>query len=164
MSIAESLIERKHSWLVSQVDVAFPTAESIAGRELYLSREANISYQQVEPNNKSKIDLETYLVDFHRLTVMFAQHQSTIWPDAKDRANALEFYAQITLVDAHQLYISFLNGEIVASALVTEQDNVLLVSDLLAQDEEIRQAFLHELYQKHSSIEDPASLYASVKL
>lgn len=63
----------KNNWLAEQVNVAFPTPQSIEGRDLYLQAEKSKEYkltQQFQLLSSTWID-DVVLVDFHRLTIIF---------------------------------------------------------------------------------------------
>ncbi|WCE32584.1 flavodoxin [Vibrio sp. SCSIO 43137] len=152
MSAISALIEKKNHWLLSHVDVAFPTAESIKGRELYLQQQQKAQYTEhgVKPEKSPSAHIDDiYLVDFHRLTVMFAQLQAQLWPEPEEQAWVLEFFAQITLSDQHPMYLGFSNGKPVISALVTEMEGELLISDLVSVTdvEDIKPLFAHQLME-----------------
>jgi len=152
MSAISALIEKKNHWLLSHVDVAFPTEESIKGKELYLEQQQKATYTEygVEPDKSHSAYIDDiYLVDFHRLTVMFAQLQAQLWPEPEEQAWVLEFFAQITLSDQHPMYLGFSNGKPVISALVTEIEGELLISDVVSTSDvdDIKLLFAHQLLE-----------------
>ncbi|WGV98222.1 flavodoxin [Vibrio sp. YMD68] len=125
----------KNQWLSQHIDVKFPTKESVAGCALYQrSLEARI-YQVWQPdptNDGNAFGLqEIYLVDFHRLTVMFSILQSQQWVDEKEQAEVLEFFTQIILSPPCDLYVAFNDGIPAAAAIVTQTDDSILVSDIV---------------------------------
>lgn len=129
------LIEKKHRWLCEQVEVEHPTPESIVGRELYCAREASVRYGPPPvsgqlTSSERRLD-EIYKVDFHRLTIQFAQLQANWWENAADRAHVLEFFAQIILSAEHDLYLGFKDGQAVISGLASFDGSQLLISDIV---------------------------------
>ncbi|WP_295891263.1 flavodoxin [uncultured Vibrio sp.] len=138
----------KNQWLFQHVDVKFPTQESLEGKALYEQKISGAEYRKWS-RTSSKPDSvfapeDVYLVDFHRLTVMFSILQSLKWSDEKERADVLEFFTQIILSDPCDLYVAFINGEAVASAIVTHSDEAILVSDIACHLEHISQLNLSE--------------------
>ncbi len=127
------LVELKNQWLLSQVDVEFPTQESLQGRALYQNYLAQCQYHEVSPeDNVDNVPCdEVYLVDFHRLTILFSQLQSKRWLDQDEQALVVEFLTQIILADDHQLYVGFSSGEASAVAIVSENEQQRLISDVL---------------------------------
>lgn len=141
-----SLIEQKNRWLVEQVAVEFPTPESLSGLKLYQTslNERRLSEINVADINEAQSDpaLEVYLVDFHRLTIMFALEQAKRWQDETDRAYIVEYLTQIILSPEHRLFVAFQNGEPVGAAMVTQVEQGLLVSDLIYQQQTQYEAVL----------------------
>ncbi|CAH8218675.1 hypothetical protein [Vibrio aestuarianus] len=127
----------KNQWLFSQVDVEFPTQESLQGRSLYQEALVERSYRLLEASEKaldeSLLD-DVYLVDFHRQTIWFAVLQASLWANEEDKANIIEFFTQIIYAQPCELYLGFHQGEPVAAGLVTHSDDEILVSDLVMLD------------------------------
>ncbi len=133
-SIAQALIDSKNDWLKQQVEVQYPTPESLQGRELYFSRQ-----RQVKELNRDSclceeelVD-EVYLVDFHRLTIMFAQLQASAgWHLMSEQALIVEFLSQIILSPSFLLVVGFKQHTPIAAAMVSrdESSTTLLVSDI----------------------------------
>ncbi len=125
---------KKNNWLLSQVDVAFPTKECLRGRDIYHENTLRKSYQLATSANldsgETQVD-EIYNVDFHKLTVMFSLNQASVGSNDTDKADLLEFFSQIILCDEHSLYIGLSNGEVVASAILTADEESLLISDVV---------------------------------
>lgn len=149
------LVENKHRWLLGHVDVDYPTPESILGRDLYIGRELAIQYRewpltQMEPLIGPLVD-EVFLVDFHRMTVMFAQLQSWFWKDEKAQNHVLEFFAQIDLTDKHDLYVGFINGQPIICCIATWSANELLISDLVSKqpNEAVIVSFVQSVYSRY---------------
>ncbi|MBN3495202.1 flavodoxin [Vibrio neptunius] len=153
---ASSIIVAKNQWLSQHVDVEFPTQESLLGRALFLEKSAACEVRKLshesESHEESRI-LDIYKVDFHRLTVMFALLQSKRWDKRHEQKLIVEFLSQIIFSEPCDLYIAFLNGESAASAIVTKQQNTLLISDIVTLGSE-REAFIASLLS-HQSIEAP---------
>jgi hypothetical protein len=132
----EALIKQKNSWLNSQVDVEFPTAQSVKGRELYQEKESRARYAELGTTDKPLTnDVELHRVDFHRLTILFAQLQSLQWQGEAEQAAILEFFAQLILNDEHALYLAFSNQQMLFAAMVTQVDNLALISDIAVAQE-----------------------------
>lgn len=120
----ESYISDKNNWLSKQVDVEFPTPESLIGRQLYLASQQDITFTEsnIESLLKTKGDLEVIEVDFHRLTILFSIIQASLWSDTPaDERFIIEFLTQIILDDDYQLYLGFHEREPV-SALICHID------------------------------------------
>ncbi|WED24462.1 flavodoxin [Vibrio sp. JC009] len=132
MTTINELVEKKNRWLASQVDVKYPTAESLRGRDLYREREKAATYGQIqaETADVQSGEYEIYEVDFHRLTVMFAQFVSEGWNDASDKACVLEFLAQIILSDEHKIYLGFQKQVLLFAAIMSADKTRTLFSDI----------------------------------
>ncbi|KJY83838.1 flavodoxin [Vibrio galatheae] len=142
----------KNEWLYQQVDVEYPTKESIAGLALYKDKIAHCQYEQLSkvPQPSGVFgDEDLFLVDFHRLTVMFALLQSRQWQHQSDRDLILEFLSQIIYSEPCNLYLGFRAGEAVAAAIVTNNDEEILISDVVVRDEQFSpQDFISDLCLK----------------
>lgn len=140
------LINKKNQWLAQQVAVEYPTPQSVLGKNLYLAAQSNKKAQQLETrthnlssNNNSPFIQEfeqIYLVDFHRLTISFAQLQSLQWSDPIERANVLEFLTQIILSEPARLnqchlFIAFNDEQAVISAIIYLEEKDALISDIV---------------------------------
>ncbi len=128
-----ALFERKNKWLAQQVEVKFPTAESIKGKALY---ESSLSQAYIEQYSESDLRSvptlieDWYLVDFHRLTIMFAILQSERWPIEAHQQLIVEFLTQIILEPDYKLYLGFSQNRPCAAAIVSSQGDDVLVSDI----------------------------------
>ncbi|MGO1298711.1 MAG: hypothetical protein ACTMIA_15610 [Vibrio sp.] len=123
------IVAVKNQWLYQQVDVEYPTPESLRGRARYQSL---IEMQVIEPCQSSPVSLsgdDLYLVDFHRLTILFAMLQSQRVEGDVPQAELLEFFAQIILSKPCELYVGFCDGQPCAAAIVTEYHQEWLISD-----------------------------------
>ncbi len=145
----------KNQWLSQQVDVEFPTQESLKGREIYQNwvNEKNYvdlsEYLADDSQLEQSLDgHEIYLVDFHRLTVMFALLQAQRWQDEVEQELIVEFLTQIIYSEPCQLYLGFKNGEPTASAIVTVADEQVLISDVFVLEDTEQRAFLKSLLSK----------------
>lgn len=134
-------LEKKNAWLKSLVEVEFPTPESVLGSDLYLNRAQTYgTYHKNEGVTRSAIDpIPTlnidalYRVDFHRLTIMFAQLHARYWSQNQDEsAHVLEFLTQIILEPDYEIYVGFLNQEAVLGFILSSpKEGVLLMSDCI---------------------------------
>lgn len=93
-------VERKNAWLHDLVEVEFPTPESLKGREIYFQALDHQAYQVVDKDTLLMGDPECnaediFLVDFHRLTVMFSILQSQRWDAQYDKDMIVEYLTQI---------------------------------------------------------------------
>lgn len=83
-------INRKNAWLHDLVEVEFPTKESIEGRAIYTRMLDALTYDAVDKttlleNGQELTGDDIFLVDFHRLTVMFSILQSQRWSDKHEQ-------------------------------------------------------------------------------
>ena len=137
MEVFPEIVKKKNKWLASQVDVKFPTLESLKGRDLYLKYEKQSEYTRFSADltvESKPVAEEIYLVNFHRLTVMFSIIQASRWSDEKERAYVLEFFSQIILNDTCQLYVGFADTVPVGCAIVTQNEDNVLISDVMVTD------------------------------
>ncbi|OBT07956.1 hypothetical protein A9264_05680 [Vibrio sp. UCD-FRSSP16_10] len=150
ISDVEQLQQAKIQWLVSQIDVDFPTRESVLGKACYLDLIDNaipaqpLLTENIDINAVSKL---TWMkVDFHKLTVLYAHFVANHVNIAEQSKEYLqEFLAQIILDNqsddegTHTLCVGFLGSELVATCIVSIeqqtqqqiQQEQLLISDLL---------------------------------
>ncbi|OEF10640.1 hypothetical protein [Vibrio genomosp. F10] len=135
------IADTKNQWLSQHIDVKFPTKESVSGCALYQRSLEGRTYQiwQSAPSNDDNAfeSQEIYLVDFHRLTVMFSILQSQQWSDKKEQAEVLEFFTQIILSPPCDLYFAFNDGIPAAAAIVTQTDDTILISDIVVAGEQV---------------------------
>ncbi|EGU44699.1 hypothetical protein VII00023_20192 [Vibrio ichthyoenteri ATCC 700023] len=152
-----AIAEIKNNWLYAQVDVEFPTKESLVGRALY---QASVEHKQYQILTAATLDSagdtfaaeDIYLVDFHRLTVMFALLYSKQWASDGDQQMMIEFLTQIIYSEPCELYIGFQNGEPVTTAILTRSNEQVLVSDITTNDthSESKMSFVKSLLTKSS--------------
>ncbi|WP_086984283.1 hypothetical protein [Vibrio aphrogenes] len=158
LSQIEQLVSNKNQWLINQVDVEFPTPESIAGRDIYLQLQATQLFNTTASHEFSDAQWvdEVIEVDFHRLTIMFSLLQATQWEEGSDEQKlVIEFLTQIILDSEYQLYLGFIAGEPVAALIskVLPDENTILFTDIVVsrafkeQDKELAFAadVLHKL-------------------
>ncbi|WP_104403096.1 flavodoxin [Vibrio penaeicida] len=133
----QALVERKNQWLYSQVDVKYPTKESLAGRKLYQHFQSNKAYstESSNPSFTSNIADDLFIVDFHRLTICFATLYSNLWEDKDSQSLIIEFLTQIILEPDFPIIIGFKNGEPIGCALGTIWDKEILISDIYLLNE-----------------------------
>lgn len=151
-----NIVNVKNQWLYQQVEVEFPTKESLTGRDIYAQSASNRTYAVLDEellvtSNHSVFNSEdVFLADFHRLTVMFALLQAKRWQTEHDQQMIVEFLTQIIYSEPCQLYLGFDKGEPVACAMVTRVDKELLISDLyiINEDESKRAAFIQRILDK----------------
>lgn len=156
------VVVAKNQWLCSQVDVEFPTAESLEGRDIYqsLSQQAEVTSFLPLACDKQLLQ-EIYLVDFHRLTVWFALLQATRCSEKHHQERLVEFFTQIIYSPPCQLFLGFHLGEPVAAGMVTEYEQSVLLSDLVVKTNSLfdsREAFAHALFAKWQSMTNSEAL------
>ncbi len=149
------IANKKNQWLFSQLDIAYPAKESLLGQDIYKSQLPHKTYQLLpQDQTPTQID-ELHKVDFHKLTVLFSLNQASAYPNETESAHMLEFLSQIMLSDDHALYVGTLNGDVVASAIVTECDGSLLISDVVNKNDQDINGFAKQLHdfwtQDHAS-------------
>ncbi|RTZ17406.1 flavodoxin [Vibrio aquaticus] len=145
------IAELKNAWLYQQVDVQFPTKESLVGLELYKQAAAECQYQLYQPSEAHETAFspdELFLVDFHRLTVMFALLQANRWSKPQDQEMIVEFLTQIIYSEPCSLYLGFKEGEAVAAAIVTQVDSTALISDVVCKESTNQALFVDSLVAK----------------
>ncbi len=127
------VVNVKNKWLFDQVEVEHPTPESLRGREVYKKLcKRNTVNPLVLPDQTTSFNLEDiYLVDFHRLTVMFSILESLRGENEQERNDLVEFFTQIIFSEPCSLYVAFEQSEPVAAAIVTVSESQLLVSDIV---------------------------------
>ncbi len=150
LSNIETLVADKNNWLASQVDVEFPTPESIAGRALYLELQSHIQYTHSPRNTfteKGLVD-EVIEVDFHRLTILFSVLQaSSLTENTEQQGLLIEFLTQIILDSEYQLYLGFKGTEPVAALMCRyiQGDKTMLFSDVMTKYEQKNSAFISDV-------------------
>ncbi|WNJ97648.1 flavodoxin [Vibrio ruber] len=162
-----NIAQIKNQWLSAQVDVAYPTPQSLIGRDLYLASVQQCTYQDVAlPAVAELIAQDVYRVDFHRLTVMFAQLQAGQYQTPTEKEAIIEFFTQIIYAPPCELYLGFEQGEPVAAGILTQTEAGVLVSDLvIAKTSSAYETPLDFAYQilKYSQVNETAQV-CSVEL
>lgn len=144
-----ALLAIKNQWLHQQIEVEFPTKESLEGRALYLEKADNTPLEMWHSRGQEIMESDAlFLVDFHRLTIMFAQLQAQRWHDADQQSLVVEFLTQIIYSPPCELYLAFENGQPTAAAIVTRQDAQTLISDIVALKATQRDEFISGLVNK----------------
>ena len=146
---AMALYNKKNEWLASQVDVEFPTSESIKGRALYLDALTSRVLEPLLVAESASATIEWHLVDFHRLTIMFSLLQSKMWENEETQSYIVEFLTQIILDPDYSLYVGFSEGEAVYAAIICSEQDVVVVSDIVGvsasmSNDDIALSLIHE--------------------
>lgn len=146
-------IERKNAWLHDLVEVQFPTPESLKGRDIYFQALAQQEYQVADKHALLAGEAvcgaeDIFLVDFHRLTIMFSILQSQRWDEPSDREMIVEYLTQIILTPDFELYIGFQEGNPVGAAIVSQFESNTLVSDIAVSIALGRNQFITDLVKK----------------
>ncbi len=149
-------IERKNSWLYALVDVEFPTPESLKGRDIYFQALKETDYQVVDRNSLLEGESEykaedIFLVDFHRLTIMFSILQSQRWVNQHDQEMIVEYLTQIILTPDFELYVGFVEGSPAGAAIVSQFEGNTLVSDIAVSGASDKNLFIGSLAKKLNS-------------
>lgn len=148
-----TIAQVKNQWLFEQIDVEFPTKESIAGRNVYQQALEKNRYRSLQPVQSTTYNLnDLFVVDFHRLTIMFSLLQSKRWELQSEQELIVEFLTQIIYSQPCDLVLGFNNGEPVAAAIVTRYENDVLISDVVVTQEQQddRKSFIDGLMVKFS--------------
>lgn len=159
-TLIPQIAQVKNSWLYQQVDVQFPTKESLKGLELYKQAVSTREYEVLTelPTLETSFNSnDIFLVDFHRLTVMFALIQSSQWQNEFEQEMIVEFLTQIIYSEPCSLYLGFQSGEPVAAAIITQAEQSLLISDVVVKNDESATHFVSALLGKLSN-EFPADI------
>ncbi|MFA0412187.1 flavodoxin [Vibrio renipiscarius] len=161
-----AIADIKNNWLYNHVDVEFPTKESLAGRKLYQEKIAGKQYQRItsEELNTAQDRFssdDVFLVDFHRLTVMFSVLYSKLWESEAEQQLMVEFLTQIIYEEPCELYLGFEDGEAVATAIVTHDNDQVLFSDIATRDNasEMKASFAKALLQKKADMIANSDVY-----
>ncbi|MGR4989343.1 flavodoxin [Vibrio rotiferianus] len=146
-------VNKKNDWLYNLVEVEFPTPESIKGRELYLEASKACEFSLLDSSSLLSKATQTsaeniYLVDFHRLTIMFALLQSSRWEHKEQQDLIIEFLTQIILSSEYELYVGFHDGEPTAAAIVSQYEKQTLISDVVVSQNLDKQNFVGDLAKK----------------
>ncbi|MBR9787394.1 MAG: flavodoxin [Vibrionaceae bacterium] len=146
-------IERKNAWLHDLVEVEFPTPESLKGRDIYFQTLKQQQYQIVDKESllgretECKTD-DIFLVDFHRLTIMFSLLQSQRWGKQYEQDMVVEYLTQIILTPDFELYVGFKDGNPVGAAIVSQFQGNTLISDVAVSDSIAKSQFESDLAKR----------------
>ncbi|BCG15137.1 flavodoxin [Vibrio sp. Vb5031] len=149
-------IERKNTWLYELVEVEFPTPESLKGRDVYFKTLEKATYQVVNKDTLLESDSEfnpddIFLVDFHRLTIMFSILQSQRWEQQYDKDMIIEYLTQIILTPDFELYIGFKSGVSIGAAIVSHLEGNTLISDVAVSESKYKSSFVADLAKRLST-------------
>ncbi|MEF1310921.1 flavodoxin [Vibrio mytili] len=149
-------IERKNAWLYNLVEVEFPTQESLKGRDIYFNTLNGQAYHSVDKSSLlSELSVfsenDIFLVDFHRLTIMFSILQSNRWEQQSDKDMIIEYLTQIILTPEFELYVVFAEGNPIGAAVASHFEGNTLISDLAVVPEVNQQDIVVSLAHKLSS-------------
>lgn len=148
---ASAITEMKNQWLASQVDVEFPTPESLKGHELYQARGSERETHLLDLSELSLDEFseqDVFVADFHRMTVMFALQQAKQWKSQQDREWIVEFFTQIIYSAPCQLIVAFKGNQPVGAALVTTHQGAALISDVAVEPEYKRHDLIAAIVSK----------------
>ncbi|PFG58264.1 hypothetical protein ATG66_0806 [Vibrio sp. ES.051] len=145
-------IERKNAWLYNLVEVEFPTPESLIGRDVYFKALDEHTYRVIKKTSlldgNSEIEPdEIFLVDFHRLTIMFSILQAQRWEEKYDQDMVVEYLTQIILTPDFELYVGFKDGSPAGVAIISHFESSTLISDVAVSNSEKSQ-FVIDLAKK----------------
>ncbi|MFV8383194.1 flavodoxin [Vibrio parahaemolyticus] len=149
-------IERKNAWLHDLVEVEFPTLESLKGRETYFQAINAQEYQIVAKDSllEGEANLQAddiFLVDFHRLTIMFSILQSQRWEEQYDQEMIVEYLTQIILTPDFELYVGFKDGNPVGAAIASSYEGNTLISDVAVSQSLDKQQFSADIAKRLNS-------------
>lgn len=147
---SEKFNQNKQAWLAEQVNVEFPTPESIKGRDIYLSQNKTIPSEHSFVHASIPEGMFVLPVTEHRLTIRWAMMVAHQWK--KEYDEVLEFLTQIELSEQYQLFV-VLNGMMpVAACLSQVIDDTLFVSDVVIMDEHLEMdGFLGAVMEQQST-------------
>jgi len=149
-------IERKNTWLYDLVEVEFPTPESLKGRDVYFEALKKATYRVVNKDTLLKNGAEylpddIFLVDFHRLTIMFSILQSQRWEQQYDKDMIIEYLTQIILTPDFELYIGFKDGIPIGAAIISHLEGNTLISDIAVSESTYKRSFVVALAKRLST-------------
>ncbi|AZL86708.1 MULTISPECIES: hypothetical protein [Aliivibrio] len=147
----EAFYKNKMDWLSSQVDVEFPTPESIKGRDVYLSQSLT-EQLTFTPDAGLISDTVTVLqVTEHRLTIRWAMTVASQWENTYD--DVLEFLTQVDVSDEYQLFVALDGMKPVAACISQIIDGTMYVSDVVVNGDSINEnGFISAVMEQQSSL------------
>ena len=125
---SDTFYEKKQAWLANQVNVEFPTPESVKGRDVYLNQETLHSEAYTYLSSELADNISILPVTEHRLTIRWAMMVASQWDTEYD--DVLEFLTQIDLCDDYQLFVALDGMKPIAACLSQVADNIMYVSDV----------------------------------
>ncbi|MZI95158.1 hypothetical protein F9817_18425 [Vibrio sp. CAIM 722] len=155
-TMPSQLLNVKNRWLWQQVEVDYPTPESIRGRQVYesLSQKASAIPFTDSPSHQQSLHPNVLAADFHRMTIMFSLLQANRVTAPEEKEALVEFFTQIIYSEPCTLYLGFSQGEAVAAALLTIDDNQWLISDVVMCDNQEfshSDVFINQVIANHSA-------------
>ncbi|WP_261818194.1 flavodoxin [Vibrio gallicus] len=152
--MSSEILGKKISWMTSHIEVDFPTRESVLGKAIYLDLMEASSTEALTGEIAAKTGIEWLQADFHKMTVMFADHFSNnVQLPTQSQGLLLEFLAQIILdKEASQLWLAFNDGQVVATAIVTQMDKQILISDFQLADKHKLGSLIQQIGGLHNTI------------
>lgn len=150
---SEKFYQQKVAWLASQVNVDFPTPESVKGRDIYVNQVAiNPEEYKSTPSDLSDT-ISVLQVTEHRLTIRWAMTVASQWKDETEYSHVLEFLTQIDLCDEYQLFVALDGMKPVAACLSQISENVMYVSDVVLTSNDINiNSFLSSVLEQQSNL------------
>ncbi len=150
---SETFYVKKQAWLANQVNVEFPTPESVKGRDVYLNQETLNSEEYSYISSDFADNISVLQVTEHRLTIRWAMTVASQWNVEYD--DVLEFLTQIDLCDDYQLFVALDGMKPIAACLSQVADNVMYVSDVaITSDVLDRNGFLSAVMEQQSAFTD----------
>lgn len=125
---SETFNQQKLAWLVNQVNVDFPTPESVKGRDFYLKQPAKETIEHQLSAVTLPETVSVLPVTEHRLTIRWAMTVASQWTDEYD--DVLEFLTQIDLCDDYQLFVALDGMKPIAACLSQVSEGIMYVSDV----------------------------------
>lgn len=165
----DQLVDFKHQWLLSQVDVLYPTPKSVLGKTLYQQKSTAHRLMPIEKylsgqRLAEEASVTALLVDFHKLTVMFSLVQAQQWTESHEQEAALEFFSQIILDDCPELYLGLVNGKAHFACVITKSAAIKppISSADDTSEERLSMSLMSDLVfaPKETSIDDGKSVQA----
>lgn len=126
------------------------------GRDVYFKTLEKATYQVVNKDTLLESDSEfnpddIFLVDFHRLTIMFSILQSQRWEQQYDKDMIIEYLTQIILTPDFELYVGFKSGVSIGAAIVSHLEGNTLISDVAVSESKYKSSFVADLAKRLST-------------
>ncbi|WP_105056052.1 hypothetical protein [Aliivibrio sifiae] len=143
--------QQKLTWLANQVNVDFPTPESVKGRDVYLNQETLDSEEYTYLSPVFPENMSILLVTEHRLTIRWAMTVASQWDTEYD--DVLEFLTQVDLCDDYQLFIALDGMKPVAACVSQASDDVMYVSDVVVTSDVLTiNSFLSAVMEQQTAL------------